>query len=160
MRVGLRLMGDEDAFQQSKDTVSMIVVIPVIFIFIILTITLFSRFAVKSFDVREVHHPLLMQRAVLSSDCFSDGNEIYAEKFTSERFENCLKIKGRNIGIKATLEYDGKKKEIYDNILMTNRDFLCHGKNICSDERYFVLVNDNGIKKGWINIFVIELKNE
>ena len=153
-------MGDEDAFQQSKDTVSMIVVIPVIFIFIILTITLFSRFAVKSFDVREVHHPLLMQRAVLSSDCFSDGNEIYAEKFTSERFENCLKIKGRNIGIKATLEYDGKKKEIYDNILMTNRDFLCKKKsNICNEKDYYALVKDGEkIMGGYLNLLIIELK--
>lgn len=157
-------MGDEDFFEQSKNMVFLIVVIPLIFICVILTITLFSRFTEKSFDVPEIRYNQLME-SLRSEKCFAfnDGSVrsevVDITKFNSERLGKCVDIGGRDIGIKASLEYDGKKKEAVVNELMVNREFLCKGGNVCSERRDYVLVNDNGLKGGILDILIIELRD-
>ena len=45
------------------------------------------------------------------------------------------------------------------NELMVNREFLCKGGNVCSERRDYVLVNDNGLKGGILDILIIELRD-
>ena len=155
-------MGKEDSFLLGKDMLFVAIVIPVIFIVIVLLALIANSLAVKSFDVYDLQHGLLISRLLYSEDCFAaDGRVgvIDIGKFRDERLGRCLNIEDENLGVRVRLKYNNLEKELRVNELMTSRDFLCGKKNsFCSEQRHYVLVEDEEEYGGYFDVEIIELR--
>jgi len=162
------VLNKKGVFKLSKEMLLWVARIAIVFIVVFIILSLFGSYFFREIDVGEIQHYVLRERLLLSEDCLAyEDEKVYGgiidiNKFDETRLNNCLRYrlpKG-GVGIKLNLSYEGGEKELEINEGLSNKmDFCVDEKNFdCSDNNYYVLVYDGGLKKGNLNIQMIGIK--
>ncbi|MBS3133990.1 hypothetical protein J4214_02050 [Candidatus Woesearchaeota archaeon] len=119
-------------------------------------------------DVSEIESYTLKNRIFYSQSCilWKEHNRpipgiIDIEKFNEQNLDTCLK--NTLFGIKFTLNYENKTKEIELNKRIYQQQIFCFDKDqvYCENKDYYILVNEKGsIKDGILRIEMVRLKRD
>ncbi|MFH1209172.1 MAG: hypothetical protein V1663_00060 [archaeon] len=161
-------MDKKGTFKITKEMILWLAVrFVIIFVVVFFIINLFGGYFSSRLDVDNIQQFVLRQRLILNKDCLAyEGVKVYGgiidiNKFNETMLRDCLKyeLPKKGIGMKLNLTYDGISKEVYINPGLGNKvDFCIDKKNFfCTSTDYYVLVYDNGLKKGNLRIETVKL---
>ena len=145
----------------------LILVVPIIFFSLILVLFLVIPSTYSKLDTEEATHAIIRNNLLYSRNClaYENGNVIPGlvdiNKFNPDRLQKCLGLKGDTYGVLLDLEYGENKKNIEINEVMSDRVNFCLSKGSfeCSDEKVYVLVNENGESiSGVLDIIIVGFK--
>ena len=157
------------AFKLTKEVMLWLTVrFVIVFVVVFVIISIFSSYISRKIEVDEIQQYVLRERLLLSKDCLAyEDEKVYGgivdiNKFNEDRLNNCLRYrlpKG-GVGIKLNLSYNRNEKIIDINEDVSKKMNFCIDKKnfACSNNDYYVLVYDNGLKRGNLNIQMIRVK--